>query len=248
MDGLRQPVPLAIALTLCLTPALAWPPETRVRMVDEAVRFMPASLRTALESHREELLGGMLSPMVHEDGAGHRPPWSGGTLDATVGKESHALQAMLAKQTAFDEISRAFGSVAHYVVDAGFPPGATRIDGAKRYEHFAAFCEDRRERFPLVFYGHADAALESNDFRGFALQEMQRASEDDSRLARVYAAAGNPHDPAAFDDRSVPFAVGSLAYSRSITNIVRIWLSIWNGAGGDMGKTPYWPPPEGGDG
>ena len=69
---------------------------------------------------------------------------------------------------------------------------------------------------------------------------MQRASEDDRQLARAYAGAGEPPDPAAFDDRSVPFAVGALAYSRSITNIVRVWLHIWNRANGDMGRTPYW--------
>ena len=31
-------------------------------------------------------------------------------------------------------------------------------------------------------------------------------------------------------DRSVPFAVGSLSYSRCVTNIVRIWLEIWQRA------------------
>ena len=50
-------------------------------MADEAVRFMPASLRLALEKHRESLLRGLLEPMVHEDGPAHQPPWSGGTLD-----------------------------------------------------------------------------------------------------------------------------------------------------------------------
>jgi hypothetical protein len=93
-----------------------------------------------------------------------------------------------------------------------------------------------------VFYGHDDEALAAGDWSGFARREMQRASENDRELARAYAAAGDPPDPAAFDDRSVPFAVGSLAYSRSITNIVRIWLSVWQRAEGDMGRIPYWTP------
>ena len=42
----------------------------------------------------------------------------------------------------------------------------------------------------------------------------------------------------------LPFAVGSLAYSRGITNIVRVWLSVWQRAGGDMGRIPYWTAPE----
>jgi hypothetical protein len=223
-------------------PALAWAPETRVRMAEEAVRLMPASLRLALEHHREPLLRGMLAPMVAEDGAEHRPPWAGGTLDAAIEREAVELLAALREPGPFHEVVGRFGRVAHYVADAGFPPGASQTDGAARYGHFSAFCEERRPRFPLVFYGHADEALAGGEWRRFALQELARAGQDDAELARAYAAAGHPPDPAAFDDRSVPFAVGSLAYSRSITNIVRVWLSVWQRASGDMGRTPYWQP------
>jgi hypothetical protein len=205
---------------------------------------MPASLRTAFEGHREELLRGMLAPMVQEDAAEHRPPWNGGSLDESVERETHELLDTLGEPLPFGEIARRFGSLAHYVADAGFPPGAGREGGAGRYTHFAWFCEDRRGRFPVVFYGHDDATLTEGDWRRFALLLMNRASKDDDRLARVYAVAGDPPDPAAFDDRSIPFAVGSLAYSWSITNIVRIWLSIWQRADGDMGRIPYWKPSE----
>ena len=233
------------ALLFSAAPASAWAPETRVRMIDEAVRLMPASLRTAFEGHREELLRGMLAPMVQEDAVEHRPPWNGGSLDTTVEREARELLATLGEPQRFGEIARRFGSVAHYVADAGFPPGAGRDDGgAARYTHFSWFCEDRRGRFPVVFYGHDDATLNEGDWRRFTLHVMKRSGEDDERLASAYAVAGDPPDPAAFDDRSIPFAVGSLAYSRSITNIVRIWLSIWQRADGDMGRIPYWNPSE----
>ncbi len=45
---------VASLLALAVTPAAAWNPETRIRMIDEAVRLMPASLRLALERHRVE--------------------------------------------------------------------------------------------------------------------------------------------------------------------------------------------------
>jgi hypothetical protein len=125
------------------------------------------------------------------------------------------------------------------VFDAGFPPGMSRTDGAARYAHFAAFCDSRRERFPLVFYGHGDARLERGDAAGFALEIMLRAARDDGELARAYAAAGDPPAEAAFDDRSVPFAIGSLAYSRAINDVVRVWLDAWGRGGGDLSRTPY---------
>jgi hypothetical protein len=244
MDRRLQPWVLAGVLAASALPAAAWAPETRVRMVDEAVRLMPAGLRSALERYREALLRGMLAPMTREDGPEHLPPWSQGSLDATLEGAAQSLAAVLSEPAPFDAVAEGFGRLAHYVADAGFPPGVSRADGAQRYAHFASFCESRRERFPFVFYGHDDAALGQGDYRRFALELMEAAGRDDRELARAYAAAGEPPDPAAFDDRSVPFAVGSLAYSRSITRIVRVWLGVWERAGGDLARTPYREPTE----
>lgn len=220
-------------------PAGAWTPRTRVHMVDEAVRLMPGSLRIALQGHRERLMRGVLQPMVEEDGAGHKPPWAEGTLDVEIDARATALLEALSRRTPFGELAQDFGELAHYVLDAGFPPGMSDSDGARRYAHFSAFCESRYERFPLVFYGHEDEALDHDDYREFALNAMQRARREDAELSRAYAAAGDPPDAAAFDDRSIPFAVGSLSYSRTVNEIVRVWLSVWERAGGDVGRTPY---------
>jgi hypothetical protein len=226
-------------LLLAGMPAAAWTPETRARMTEEAIRFMPASLRLALESHREHVLRGSLGPLVQEDGAEHLAPWSGGRLDQSIAAESALLLDLLGRPVPFSEIAEQFGRVAHFVIDADFPPGVSRSEVGERYSHFAKFCESRRERFPLVFYGHDDPNLEAGDYRAFGLAAMERSAREDRMLAAAYAAAGDPPDPAAFDDRSIPFAIGSLSYSRSITDVVRIWLAIWREAGGDLGRTPY---------
>lgn len=227
------------SLALPLGATAAWAPATRVKMVDEAVRLMPASLRLALETHREPLLRGMLEPLVAEDAPQHRPPWSAGTVDAALEAEARALEQALATPGDFDGLARRFGAVAHYVADAGFPPGAGGGSDDKRYLHFAAFCESRRERFPLVFYGHDDPDLAGGAFRAFGLRVLERARADDTRLAAAYAAAGDPPSPSAFDDRSIPFAIGSLAYSHSINDIVKAWIAAWARAEGDLGRTPY---------
>ena len=229
---------LVCCATLLALPAFAWAPETRVAMADEAVRLMPASLRIALEGHRADLLRGLLTPLT-ADGLDRRAPWAGGTLDQALDEEARALVAMLQKPTDFAILAEEFGALAHYVFEAGFPPGVSRKDGATRYAHFAQFCENRRPRFPLVFYGHESDSLSRGDYRAFALEILERGANDDRQLARAYAAAGEPPNPAAFDDRSIPFAVGSLAYSRSVGDLVRIWLALWDAAGGDINRTPY---------
>jgi hypothetical protein len=223
----------------CGSPALAWAPEARVRQVEEAVRLLPASLRLALERHREALLRGALEPLQQEDQGDHLPPAAGGTLDRSLEREVAALLELLDAPSDFKAVARGFGRVAHYAADAGFPPGAAGPAGRQRYRHFADLCKSRSERFPVVFYGHDDPALAAGDFRGWSLSVMERARREDGALARAYAAAGDPPAAWAFDDRSVPFAVGSLAYSRTITDTARVWLALWQQAGGDTGRTPY---------
>jgi hypothetical protein len=221
------------------SPTNAWVPDTRVRMVDEAIRLMPRSLRVALESHREAVLRGVLEPQRGEDGPEHRPSWAGGGLESEVAARALALVRAVEEPAPFATVAKRFGELAHFVMDAGFPPGASELDSGARYNHFATFCEARREKFPLVFYGHSGAAVERGDFEAFAREMLERSRAEDRILARAYAAAGWPPHPAAFDDRSVPFAVGSLAYSRTVTDLVSAWLAAWAEAWGDLGRTPY---------
>lgn len=227
------------ALALSLSPLLAWAPATRAGMVDEAIRFMPRSLRSALETDRRAVMRGALLPLKDEDGPDHRPSWNSGTLEARIAREAAALVEALGRQTPFEELAERFGSLAHFVADAGFPPGVSRSDGARRYAHFSAFCESRRPKIPLVFYGHTEPHLQRRAWGDFASALVQRSSAEDDELQRAYRQAGDPPQAAYFDDRSVPFAVASLAYSRSVTDLVRVWLTAWAEAGGDLGYTPY---------
>ncbi|HZN56128.1 MAG TPA: hypothetical protein VFB67_12490 [Candidatus Polarisedimenticolaceae bacterium] len=220
-------------------PALAWTASTRLQLVDDAIKMMPPTLRTALEKRRDEVRRGMLLPMTEEDAPGHRPAWDRGTLSDSVDAAARELVAGANGHAPFDEIARRFGTLAHFVADAGFPPAAAGPDGVPRYAHFASFCETRRARFPLVFYGHDNASLARTDFRGFTSGVLERSRAEDLNLARAYAAASSWNDPVAFDDRSVPFAIASLSYSRSVTDIVQAWLAAWKLCHGDLAGTPY---------
>ena len=111
--------------------------------------------------------------------------------------------------------------------------------GEDRYQHFAEVCEDRRGRCPLVFYGHDNEALAGQDYQGYALEVIERSRKSDRQLAYAYEKRAEHAHASDFDDRSVPFAVGSLSYSRSVNDVVRVWLTVWENAHGDMGRTPY---------
>jgi hypothetical protein len=228
----------AAAIALAAAPARGWAPETRMAMVDEAVRFMPDGLRLALGNHRDALMRGMLEPMTEEDGPAHRPTSGGGLLATSVADEAEALVAALGQPVDFATVARRFGRLAHFIADAGFPPGAGGAAGAERYGHFASFCDSRRGRFPLVFHGGTGPELRGGDWAAFASRLLEQAAARDSDLATAYRAAGSPPDPAAFDDRSVPFAIGSLSWSRTINDIAGAWLTAWSRGGGDMSRRP----------
>jgi hypothetical protein len=231
---------LGIAILGALAPpASAWTPSTRIGMIDEAVRLMPPSLRLALERHRDDVIRGAIEPLAHEEDASHLAPQNGGTLDGSVARAASELVRSVEGAARFREIAYRFGVLAHYVSDAGFPPGVGAAAIGREYGHFAKFCETRRPRFPLVFYGHDDAALGTGDLAGFARAAIARARKDGEDLARAYAAAGTPPAPAAFDDRSVPFAIASVSYSQTVTDIVQSWLSAWAAANGDTTGAPY---------
>lgn len=229
----------AAALLGFVTNAQAWTAATRVVMIDDAVKLMPPSLRTVLEKRRNDVRRGMLDPMTQEDAPAHRPPWDGGAVAASVDGAARDLISGAETRVSFNDVARRFGVLAHFVADAAFPPGASGSSGASRYAHFAAFCETRRPRFPLVFYGHDNPALAKADFKAFAAGVLDRARAEDVNLARAYAAAPSFDDPTAFDDRSVPFAIASLSYSRAVTDIVQAWLSAWRQCHGDVAGTPY---------
>jgi hypothetical protein len=238
MRALTMALPALLAFALPL-PASAWTAVTRAGMVDDAVKLMPKTLRSVLEKRRNELRRGMLEPMTLEDSLSHRPPWEGGDLPASVDAAAADVVSGAATRVSFGDVARRFGVLAHFVADAGFPPGASGAAGAGRYAPFAAFCESRRTRFPFVFYGHDNAALAKDDFKAFTLGILERARAEDANLERAFAAAARSNDPDSFDDRSVPFAVASLSYSRTVTDIVQAWLAAWRLCQGDLGGLPY---------
>jgi hypothetical protein len=237
MRALRVVAAVTVLLILPVD-ARAWTAPTRVRMVDDAMKLLPPTLRQVLEKRRKDVLRGMLQPMTREDRPDHRPPWDHGTLDASVNQAADALVASVGKSS-FHVVAERFGGLAHYVADAGFPPNAGGRGDEKRYAHFAGFAQSRRDRFPLVFYGHDNKALARGDLRGFTIGVLERARTEDGTLAQAYAAAPSWDDPVAFDDRSVPFALASLSYSHTVTDIVQAWLAAWNRCHGDMGGMPY---------
>jgi hypothetical protein len=142
------------------------------------------------------------------------------------------------------------GVVAHYAADLSdpvltHPRGAT----APFIEDYGRYVERNLIRYPVVFYGYPDiesllqAGREDRDARPGrrlhtdALAQARHARAYYEHLERAYALSGGSSET--FDERSIPFGIGSLAYSRAVTGIARAWLHAWTAARGDISGTPH---------
>ncbi|HKY33135.1 MAG TPA: hypothetical protein VJV23_11410 [Candidatus Polarisedimenticolia bacterium] len=226
----------------------AWTPAMDERVAREALRLMPASLRGLLETHMAELVAGAREaaeeqpPGRHEMEAGQPPPHAG----ARVQELADAAVAAVNSHKPFSELARLFGGIAHFTGDLNNPLLVCGDDPAEgRYAaRYAEYVESNLPKYPLVFYGWDDEALDAlPPSAGAVLAFAERSAERARGYYRHVQAAydpGNPHPPQRrFDERSLPFGIGSLSYSRSVTDTARVWLHVWKRAHGDLRGTPY---------
>ena len=166
------------------------PPRPGSRMVDDAMRLMPPSLRLVLERHRAGRGARRSSPSRTRTTAAHLAPDNAGTLDRSVASAADDLVRSIEGAQPFRQIAHRFGLLAHFVAGRRVPAWRRRARrSASRYAHFARFCESRRARFPLVFYGHDDPDLAHGDFEAFARAVSSRGrAARTKRSPRAYAA------------------------------------------------------------
>jgi hypothetical protein len=71
------------------------------------------------------------------------------------------------------------------------------------------------------------------------MESAGRTARNYDQIGAAFSDDGAPRSAQALDERSVPFAVASLAYSQAVNDIVRVWVHLWRSTGGDMTGAPY---------
>ena len=233
----------ALVAALASAPALAWTDPARRRMVDDAVKMTPPSLRTILERYRSDLIHGMTDPAREERGEEHRQRTSGGYGKAAAQIASRAGQAItiIGQPGRLGLAVYAMGTAAHYMADVNFPLNTGEGDTSDPvfYDSYEAYVETMLWRFPVVLDRKQAEELEEHRLEDFGRAAALRASRFVPHIRDAYTADGRPRSPQAFDERSLPFGVASLSYSQSVNDIARVWIYIWRQAGGDVEGDPF---------
>jgi hypothetical protein len=224
-------------------PAFAWTDPSRVQIADEALRLLPSSLRELLGDRRSALVAALVAPGSTEDRPEHwqHPEGAYGTAALRAESEARALIAAVDAHEPIAAIVARFGRLAHWVADVNDPLHAADRDPrlARYYVDYQEYLESQIPRFRLVFLGYRSEVLSRSGPRAFLLLSAGRSREYARAVRRAYSPEGVRVSPQAFDERSLAFGVGSLAYSNAVNDVVRVWLWAWEACHGDTAGTPF---------
>lgn len=251
MRGSRRTLTLS-AVLMCVAGAAdrpaAWTSATDERVVREALRLMPSSLKGILQNHLDTLVAGAREAAgeepsaLHGFDAGQKNPSAVSRLEELVPKAVAAID----QHKPFADVARLLGRIAHYAGDLNNPLQVSGDDPAEdRYAaRYTVYVEEHLPRYPLVFYGWDDPALDAaknarEGVRAFAESSAQQARPSYGAIRTAYDPASKVPMARRFDERSLPFGVGSLGWSHTVTDTARLWRFVWKHARGDMRGTPY---------
>ncbi len=224
-----------VAILLLPVPAAAWSDSTRERMSQDVARLLPTALaKQVARNQRAHLEGWRDAPAP-------------GAADTAIETRVEAARQSLRKREGGKAFVRSLGAVCRVVADADDPLGGVSLAAVEmrtqgRAADFDRYAQSVRGRAPVVFAGWADGTALLADLPAFGTRVRDRAAADVDPLRRAYDADGRPDASKRFDDRSVPFAIASLSWSRAVSDCANVILAIWKSAGGDIAGTPWLDP------
>lgn len=234
---------LTAAAAAAAPPAGAWTGATRSRMIRDALKVTPPSLNAILDHYRDELDRGMEIPSSHETEEVHYQlaDGSAGLAAAAVAQKKEEAQALLAGKHGLKKFAFEMGTLAHLTADVSFPLNASDADPREPLyrEAYRAYIERTLDRIPFVLDPDAATGVDDMTVEARMMESARRTARNYDQIGAAFKDDGTPRTPQSLDERSVPFAVASLAYSQAVNDIVRVWCRLWRASGGDMtgGKT-----------
>lgn len=229
---------ISMAAASASLPANAWTGATRARMIRDALKVTPPSLNAILDHYREDLDRGMEIPSSHETEEVHYQlaDGSAGLAAAAVAQKKEEAQALLAGKHGLRKFAFEMGTLAHLTADVSFPLNASDADPREPLyrEAYRAYVEHALDRIPFVLDPAAATGVDDVGVEARMMESARRTARNYDQIGVAFKDDGTPRTPQSLDERSVPFAVASLAYSQAVNDIVRVWCRLWRASGGDM--------------
>lgn len=226
-------------ILLLLLPGLAaqaYGPQTVKRMTDGCLRLAPASLRSAMLAHRDDLDRGVAEVLAAFDGAPRE------SVVAALSEESALVPRLPAQRAPFDTIAYHFGRVAglFFVLNDPLARGDDARSEEVRSDYFG-YLERKLPLMVLAFDGYDNPSL-SGDWGEYAMRRLKGRGRYQEAVLLCYFPGGRRTSSSTFDDRSNAFAVAQLTLSHGVSDAAKAWFFLWRGMNGDVSATPFYRP------
>lgn len=220
--------------------ACGWPDPVQNAVTDQAGRLMPPALQRQLVRHRRALADGARRARRRSTQHLQAPLSPDGTA-AALAESLARISALLDAHQSMREVVREMGVASHLIADLSNPfrNAPADPDTALYAERFATYLGDRRDKFRVVFEGYTHPLLADGRVTAFGMELADRSRSYLDDVIGAFRRFDSGEDPGGLDDRSIPFGVASLSYSRSVTDTARAWLHAWQQAHGDLSGLPY---------
>jgi hypothetical protein len=203
---------------------------------------MPPALQRTLRRHERALRQGAQDERRRSSAALHAEDVEPGDgpaerLAASVAR----ISALLDGHAPLHQIAWEMGAASHLIADLSNPfRTVPRDEQAATFEpRFLDYVEEQLPHLRIVFTSYEHPLLEQGDVTGFGrlLAGSSRSYIDD--IVGSFRRFDETGDPSYRDQRSIPFGVASLSFSRTVTDTARVWLRAWRQAHGDISGLPY---------
>lgn len=225
---------LLIPLAIMALPSYGWTLATERALAHAALDLGPPNIQYLVSIHQRAFEEGLTDAARHEQQSPDLHLGADRTgLERLLRKEIEQAVLIMKKRDPIEHFVYQLGVIAHLTGDLNNPfhLGADPELDSRRAD-FEQYLERRRARFPTVFYGiEPDRAVDRVIRRSQA-----RARSFSPLLHYEYFGKGEERWSRQFDDRSTAFAVASLSWSHSVSDLVNIYYELWGEAGGDVRK------------
>jgi hypothetical protein len=203
---------------------------------------MPPPLQRLLRRHERSLRQGAVDEQRRAPAALHAEDVQPGDGPAERLAASLArITALLDGQAPMRQVAWEMGAAAHLVADLSNPfRTAPRDAQAAAFEpQFLDYVEDQLSDLRIVFSSYQHPLLEAGDTTAFGRQLATQSRSYLNDLVGSFRRFDETGDTSYVDQRSIPFGVASLSFSRTVTDTARVWLRAWMMAHGDISGLPY---------
>jgi hypothetical protein len=231
-----------LALLLCpAEPALAWTPAARRKMVEDAARLVSPSLQRLLKRYRREL-GRGLAVRGPESKSGHfeHPGGEGALVEAAVEAMQEALAALQGGEP-LRSVAARFGRVAHLVGDLDDPLVTSQSHPREPLfaPEYARYVESILPKVRLTLERRAPSGVDAASLQAWAGEAVAWSRQFYEPIGRSFWVDETLVGAERFDERSIPFGIGSLTYARAVNDIAVAWMTVWREGGGDAAGALY---------